>query len=401
MLKPNKKLITIMLTVLLLAVVGLFSIRSMKRDDTRTIRLSGNIELTETNIAFKIPGKLVERTVTEGESVKRGAAVARLDQDQLLRQRDRARAAVALAESQLTQLYTTIAYQRETTSGQIDQHRAELNQSEARLRDLLAGSRSQEIESARASVARARTEYEWANDDWERAQTLYKNEDISTSQYDQFRTRYRTAATALKQAEEQLALVLEGPRKETIEAARADVARARAGLKMAESSTLEVTRREQEVGARRAEIDRARADLAVIESQLKDTEAVSPVDGVVLVKAAEVGEVLAAGTTVLTVGDLDHPWLRGYINEQDLGLVKLGSRVKVTTDSYPGKVYWGRVSFLSSEAEFTPKQIQTTEERVKLVYRIKIDVANPGRELKLNMPADAEILLDETREKRE
>jgi HlyD family secretion protein len=113
----------------------------------------------------------------------------------------------------------------------------------------------------------------------------------------------------------------------------------------------------------------------------------------VLVKSADVGEVLAPGTTVVTVGDIDHPWLRGYINETDLGKVRIGSPVKVTSDSYKGKVYNGKVSFISSQAEFTPKQIQTQQERVKLVYRIKIDVENPGRELKSNMPVDAEIML--------
>jgi HlyD family secretion protein len=112
------------------------------------------------------------------------------------------------------------------------------------------------------------------------------------------------------------------------------------------------------------------------------------------VKAADVGEVLAPGTTVVTVGDIDHPWLRGYVNETDLGRIKLGAKAKVTTDSYPGKVYQGRVTFISSEAEFTPKQIQTEQERVKLVYRIKIEMDNPRRELKSNMPADAEIVLD-------
>jgi HlyD family secretion protein len=132
----------------------------------------------------------------------------------------------------------------------------------------------------------------------------------------------------------------------------------------------------------------------MIDSQLADTIVSSPVDGVVLVKAADVGEVLAPGTTVVTVGDIDHPWLRGYVNETDLGKIKLGAKAKVTTDSYPGKVYQGRVTFISSEAEFTPKQIQTEQERVKLVYRIKIEMDNPRRELKENMPADAEIVLD-------
>ena len=145
--------------------------------------------------------------------------------------------------------------------------------------------------------------------------------------------------------------------------------------------------------ARRAEVERARAQIAVIDSQLADTEAVSPIDGVVLVKSEEVGETLAAGTTVLTVGDLERPWVRGYISETDLGKVKLGARVKVTTDSFPGKIYAGRVSFIASEAEFTPKQIQTEEERVKLVYRIKVEVLNSARELKLNMPVVGEIEL--------
>jgi HlyD family secretion protein len=131
----------------------------------------------------------------------------------------------------------------------------------------------------------------------------------------------------------------------------------------------------------------------ISQTQLADTEVYSPISGVVLVKSAEPGEVLAAGTTVLTIGDLEHPWLRAYINETDLGRVKLGQKVKLTTDSYPGKAYWGKISFISSEAEFTPKQIQTKEERVKLVYRIKIDVDNSSRELKNNMPVDAEIML--------
>ncbi len=188
--------------------------------------------------------------------------------------------------------------------------------------------------------------------------------------------------------------MLAGPRKEQIEAAEAQVERARAALKMAESNALEIKRREQELPLRQAEIARASANLALIESQLADTVAVSPVDGVVLVKAADVGEVLAAGTTVVTIGDIDHPWLRAYINETDLGRIKLGTRARVTTDSYPGKEYEGRVSFIASEAEFTPKQIQTQEERVKLVYRIKIDLDNPNHELKSNMPADAVLILE-------
>src|SRR3954454_20174994 len=103
--------------------------------------------------------------------------------------------------------------------------------------------------------------------------------------------------------------------------------------------------------ARKAESARSKASVALIDTQLADTVAVSPVDGVVLVKAADVGEILAPGTTVVTVGDIDHPWLRGYVNETDLGKVKIGSKARVTTDSYPGKVYNGRVTFIASQAE--------------------------------------------------
>jgi HlyD family secretion protein len=112
---------------------------------------------------------------------------------------------------------------------------------------------------------------------------------------------------------------------------------------------------------------------------------------VVLVKNAEAGEFIVPGGAVSTLGDVAKPWLKAYINEADLGKVKLGQKVSVTTDSYPGKVYPGKIIFISSEAEFTPKNVQTAKERVKLVYRIKVNLENQHGELKPGMPADARI----------
>ncbi len=390
-----RKRILIVILVLLAAFGAflLFSGRSGKNAKDQIV-VSGNIELTEVNIAFKTPGRLIERTVDEGDAVKKGQLIARLDRDQLMAQRDREAAALESSKALLAQAETALAWQTENLAADLDQRSADLNSYQARLQEMKNGSRPQEIQEAKAAVDSAQAEFDRAKRDWDRAQTLYKNDDISTAQYDQYRSRWEGSEAMLKQAKERQALVLAGPRIEQIEAASAQVERARAALKMAESNTLEIKRREQELPLRRAEIARAGANLALIESQLDDTIAYSPVDGVVLVKAADVGEVLAAGTTVVAIGDIDHPWLRAYINETDLGRVKLGSRAKITTDSYPKKEYEGRVSFIASEAEFTPKQIQTKEERVKLVYRIKIDLDNPRHELKSNMPADAVLSLE-------
>jgi HlyD family secretion protein len=363
-------------------------------EDEGIIRISGNIELTEVKVAFKISGKLTERLVDEGERVEGGQIIARLDREQLLRQKEQAVAGLASADSLLRQLRTAIEYQRETIGGQIAERQAQLSQALSQLAELEAGSRKQEIEQARARVQEAATEFERASADWDRAQPLFQADDISRAQYDQYQARFSASKAQLEQAQQVLGIVEEGPRQETIVQARARVEQARAAVRLAEAQKLELRRREQEVSTRKAEIDRARAQVALIDTQLEDTVANAPVGGIVLSKSAEPGEVLAAGTTVVTIGDLDHPWMRGYINERDLGRVKIGSRVNVTTDSFPGKIYDGRVSFISSEAEFTPKQIQTEEERVKLVYRIKVEVDNPNQELKLNMPADGEITVE-------
>ena len=390
----QKRFIIVLVIVVALGAVGLYAYRNLHRRPSNLVVISGNIEMTEVNISFKTAGKLIERTVDEGDPVKQGQVIARLDRDQLLRQREREQAGLSAATVQLAQAETAVNWQRATLSADIEQRRADLAAQDARLAELKNGSRPQEKLDARAVVDAAAAELERSRRDWDRAQTLFKNDDISAAQYDQYRRAFETATANLKSARERESLVLAGPRRESIDNAAAQVERARAALKLAEANSIELKRREQEIGARHADIERSRAAIAVIDSQLADTIAYTPVDGLVLVKAADVGEVLAPGTSVVTVGDIDHPWLRGYIPETELGRVKIGSKVKVTTDSYPGKIYNGRVSFIASEAEFTPKQIQTQEERVKLVYRVKIDLENPKRELKSNMPADAEIAVE-------
>lgn len=388
----RKKLIPI---ILIAAIGGFWAYKKWAgAADSGTIRLSGNIELTEVDIAFKAAGKLVELSAEEGDGVKKGQMLARLDTAEFERGLERETAGVEAARSALTQLETGIKYQQEAIGGEIALRQADLRQAEARLKELQSGSRPQEIEHARAAAAEARAQHAQAAADWSRAQRLIANDDITRQQFDQFKMRYDAASASLKRASEALGLVEEGPRAEQIEQARAMAERARAALRVAEAGRIDIERRRQEVTMRKADIERAAAQKGVLAAQMSDRQIESPVDGVVLSKSAESGEVLAGGAALLTIGDIDRPWVRGYIGERDLGRVKIGMSADVTTDSYPGKVYKGRITFINSEAEFTPKQIQTTEERVKLVYRVKIEVENPNRELKSNMPVDAVIRVD-------
>ena len=358
-----------------------------------SIQISGNLELTLVDMSFKTAGRLIELNVREGDTVKKGQVIARLDPVQLKQQKERDRASIAGAQSAYEQLITSIAYQRATIDSDINAKQADLAQAQAHLDELNAGNRVQDVQQAESRLAEARAQMDLARSDWERAQTLYKNEDISTSQFDQVRAKFSAASAVTAQTEQRLALLKEGARKEEIAGAKAQVARAQAAVKIAEANRIELQRKEQELAARRAEVDRLRAQMGITEAQLSDMTILAPIDGVVLTKSAEAGEVVAAGTTIVSIGDLDHPWLRAYVGETDLGRVKLGTKVKLTTDSYTGKDYRGTVTFLASAAEFTPKQIQTKEERVKLVYRIKVEVENSAHELKNNMPVDAEIPL--------
>lgn len=362
-------------------------------DASDRILVSGNLELTEVDLSFKTPGRLVELNVREGDWVKAGDIIARLDGAQLEQQLARDEAAVAAAQSAYRQLQTSIEYQAATIESDVALRRASLAQAQAQLDELLAGTRKQEIQQAQSAVNDATAGRDLAQQDWDRAETLYGNEDISRAQYDQARARLDSTAAQLRQAQDRLELLQEGPRQEQISAARAQVAQAQAGIQAAEANRIELRRKEQQLTGQAAEINRARAQAGITQAMLDDLVITAPIDGVVMVKAAEAGEVIASGTSIVSLGDLEHPWLRAYINETDLTRIKIGGTAVLSTDALSGKTYEGRISFISSEAEFTPKQIQTEEERVKLVYRIKVEVDNSHHELKNNMPVDGELIL--------
>jgi HlyD family secretion protein len=292
------------------------------------LKLSGNIEAHESLVSFKASGRIIDLPVDEGMTMKAGDLLARLDDADYRQQ-------VMIDEA------TTKVRQRQLALG-------------------LAGSRVQDIEAARQSVIDAQADLDQKKKDLARYEALYEKDEIPAQTRDDAATAVTRAEATLSRAQEIYSELVEGTRKE-------------------------------ELAVDRSMVHQAQQDLDMARIQLSYTVLRAPFSGVVLVREAELGEVVSPGTPIVTLADLDHIWLRVYLPETDLGKVRWGQEVEVRSDTYPGKVYRGRVSVISSEAEFTPKSVQTEQERVTLVYRIKVDVENPNYELKPGMPADAYI----------
>ena len=323
----KKRLIIVGIIIVIIISVLLVNHFRNKKDDG-ALSLSGNVEVTETNVGFKLPGRVMELTVDEGQQVNVGQLIARIDNAEL--------ASVVM------------------------QNKASLQEAMTRLAELRAGSRVQEIERARASVNAQAADLDKAKKDYERADILYKNGAISASQFEAAQNAYNTRVAQLKSAQETLSLVREGPRKEDIQAAE-------------------------------HRVQQVKAMVNASEERLKDTVLLAPISGVILRKNVELGETLSSGTPAFTIGDLENPWVKVYVKENRLGQVKLGQKADVKVDSFKDKTYDGTVTFISSEAEFTPKNVQTEEERVKLVFGVKVKVKNENGELKPGMPADVRI----------
>lgn len=257
-------------------IVALF-LRYENTRDQKGLALSGNVEVTEVDVGFKIPGRVQSLYTDEGRKVIKGDRIAALDSAEL--------------ESVVIQ--------------------------------------------NRASVQNAEAQYEKTRKDLERYTVLYRDGVVSTQQMDSAKAAYDVAVSQLRLS---------------------------------------------------------RASLKTAEVRFKDAVIYAPLNGVVIRKNIEEGETVGAGTAVFTIGDLENPWIKVYVKEDKLGLVKLGQKAEIRVDTYPMKSYEGTVTYISSEAEFTPKNVQTQEERVKLVFGVKVSVKNQNDELKPGMPADVRIL---------
>lgn len=390
-----KKRLRIIFIIIVVAVGGIIAYNYLTDSGSDTsLRFSGNIEVTEAQMSFRIAGRIKERQVEEGDTVVTGQVLAKLEKRDQAIALAQATANLSYAEAILAEL---IAGSRKED---IDRAQAQVMQARHSLTELQNGSRIQEIESARAdrdsaiaAEQSAIVQWKQAKIDSNRYNTLYKDESVSKNALETFQTLYETAEKKVeethaqaKAANQRLELLKAGPRIEQIHRAEAILQQAEA-----EYALIKTGPRIETIDQARAKVEVARETVHQAQQQLSYTELISPMKSVVLSTSAETGEYLNPATPVLTLGRLDKPWLRAYINETDLGRIQLGQQVEVTTDTFPGKTYSGRVSYISSQAEFTPKTVQTFEERVKLMFRIKVLLENRDNELKPGMPADGLI----------
>lgn len=326
-----KKRIRILIPLALLAAAATVVVLRGRGNGSEGLFASGTVEATEADLGFQLPGRIEEIVPREGDAVSGGELLARLDV-------------------------------RELTAGR-DAALAEAAEAEALLRELRRGTRGEEVALAEAAVRAATRQAEEASRDAARARRLFEGGAVSRQAVDRAETALEVARSAMEQAEQRLALAREGPRAETVEAQEARVARAR------------------------AQVERAEAALA-------NAVVTAPFPGLVTVRHRQPGETVAPGSPVLTLLDPADRWVRIYVREDVVGRVAIGQRARIVSDSWPDRSYDGEVVFIGSQAEFTPRNVQTAEERTKLVYPVKVRiVGDPGFELKPGVPAD--VTLDE------
>ena len=323
----NRRKILVPVAILVVVAIIVTLVEVSHRDASGV--LSGTVEATDAQLGFPSAGRIDTILVHEGDRVKAGQELARLDQSDLRARRQQAQAALEAARAMLSEMET--------------------------------GSRPEDIRSAQEGARAADERLADAQRDQERVLRLFNGGAVSQEQLDKAQTAFQVAQAQRDQAHQNLQLVQTGPRRERIEAQRAAVVQAEAAVR---------------------QIDVALANAVVT----------SPFDGVVTVRDREPGETVGAGAPVLTVMDEGDRWVRIYIPETRVGAVHLGEPASISTDTYPGKLYAGAVSFIASEAEFTPRNVQTAEERVKLVYAVKVRITgDPSLELKPGMPADVRL----------
>jgi len=389
----KKRIIIISFFALLLAVILLVYL-GQRSARLNGLYYSGTLEATQAELSFQVAGRVAEIHVDEGQSVKKDQALAILDRSEYQARYDQAKANLDAARVNLDRLELNLEMYKKALPADVERAEAGVNALKAQLEELEAGYRMQDIEKAGHTLSSLRTSMEMAKKDKERCDRLFRENIISEKEHDNAVLRYETALKAYESAGASMDQLQEGYREEDIRAAKAKLLEGKAALKQAKSylDKIDMTRKEIELA--KANVRAAEASFILAETQLGFTELRASFKGIITSRNIEPGEVVSLGREVFSLADLSSIELKIFVNETDIGRIKPGQRVEVTVDSLPEKVFEGKVSFISSEAEFTPKIIQTHKERVKLVYLVKVLIPNKNLDLKPGMPADARIKLE-------
>ncbi len=299
-------------------------------NDNNTIEESGTIETKEVLISAKTGGTIIKKLFNEGDKVKAGDTLIILDTEAL--------------EIQLMQ---TIAAEKAAN---------------AIYKQLINGARKEDIKASEELLKQAKANYENAEKDYIRMKNLYDSKAITKKQFDDAETRYTVTKSQLKAAEESYTKNKNIARPEELEQAKAN-------------------------------LDKATAAVLAVKKNIKDCYITAPIPGVISENFFEIGELVVPSASLCKINNPDDVEIKIYVSETVLGKVKIGQKALISVDTFPNKTYEGKVIYISPNAEFTPKNIQTKEERTKLVYAVKIKVKNDNSELKNGMPADAKIIL--------
>jgi HlyD family secretion protein len=298
--------------------------------DKNSLILYGNVDIRQVDLGFRVAGRLEKMVYEEGDEVKTGDVLAVLDQSPY-------EASLAAAKAQLFQAAANYAKQKH-------------------------GNRPQEIEEARANVHQLQANYDNALITLERQTKQLKIQGVSHQAYDDALAKKFESEAQLRNAQQALSLAEEGFRLEDIEAAQ-------------------------------AAMEAAKAQLESAQINLKDTTIFSPSDGIILTRVSEPGAILGPKSVVYTLTLHKPVWVRAYVSETNLGRIKPGMEAQITTDANPDKPFKGQIGFISPQAEFTPKTVETPELRTDLVYRLRITVQDPKGALRQGMPVTVKIPL--------
>jgi len=384
----KKRIIAAIFFVLLLG-VGILVYLGQRKVQIEELYYSGTIEARRAELSFQVSGGLIEIPADEGQLVQKNQVLAVLDQSEYQARHGQARASLEIAVKNVQRAETLLALYKETLPNEVTRAEAGVRVLLSQLRELEAGSRQQDIERARLAYLTAKNIMEEAGKDKRRFENLFEKHLMSEKQWDEAKLKYENAIKEFERTEETLKLLKEGVRKETIDTAKARVEEGRAVLQQAKANMKNIEAAEKEVETAAAGVKAAQSTLKLTEIQLQRTQLRAPFVGVITSRNVELGEVVSPGREVFSLSDLSRVELKIFVDETEIGKVKPGQKAEVRTDTFPDKLYNGKVSFISPEGEFTPKMIQTHKERVKLVYLVKVAIPNPHLELKSGMPADA------------